>query len=445
MSSLPEERRTAIHLLRAGHSSDEVGQQLGWTDRWVRKWRKRFEEEGWPGLEDRCRAPRKHGARLPDSIRQAIVYARSELEAEAERGSALKYIGGRAVRTRLRVQEVDPLPSVATIERVLRQKELTRPYRPEPRAKIEYPHLKPDEPHQLCQVDIVPHFLTGGERVACFNAIDVVSRYPTGQAYGHRRAQDAMDFLIHVWQTIGIAHYTQVDNESCFSGGFTHQYVLGKVIRLALQVETDLVFSPVRHPESNGFVERFHQDYNWHVWQDTYLDNRDTVQRQADHFLSLYRQSQHHSALNEQAPHEVHHQATPHLLADDFILPELKLPLREGCIHFIRRVEADQTISVLNVDWPVPEAKPDTGVWATLEFRCSGVTLSVYDAAPDSSQRTCLITYPFPLSEKVYPAPRPDCAKQAGRKFVQKGVSLISATLRHTARMASKLFYGTMY
>jgi len=30
--------------------------------------------------------------------------------------------------------------------------------------------------------------------------------------------------------------YTQVDNESCFSGGFTHPGVLGKVLRLGLMV-----------------------------------------------------------------------------------------------------------------------------------------------------------------------------------------------------------------
>ena len=62
----------------------------------------------------------------------------------------------------------------------------------------------------------------------CFNAIDVVSRYPTGQVSTSRRASDACDFLIHVWQTIGLAQYTQVDNEGCFSGGQRTNMSLGK-------------------------------------------------------------------------------------------------------------------------------------------------------------------------------------------------------------------------
>jgi hypothetical protein len=37
------------------------------------------------------------------------------------------------------------------------------------------------------------------------------------------------------------------------------------VLRLALLVGTQLVFSPVRHPESNGTIERFHQDYSKNV------------------------------------------------------------------------------------------------------------------------------------------------------------------------------------
>jgi transposase InsO family protein len=406
MSTMPtpwEERHTAMHLLRAGHSVSEVAHQLDRTPQWVRKWRKRFEEKGWQGLADRPHAPHTHGTRFSGTVRCAIAQARSELEAEAAWGTGLKYVGGPAVRTRLKAQPGQVVPSVATIERVLREKEMTRPYQALSRPEIQYPHLHPSEPHQLCQADIVPHMLTGGEGVACFNAIDVVSRYPSGQAYAQQRSQDAANFLLHVWQTIGIAQYTQLDNEGCFSGGFTHPYVLGKVVRLALSVGTELVFSPVRHPQSNGSVERFHQDYDRHVWEDTYLDSRNTVDQQADHFFQLYRHSRHHTALNEQTPYEVHHRIPPRRLDPAFRLPEHKLPLREGRVHFMRAVRLDGTISVLNADWPVLDILPHTGVWATLELRCTGATLSIYDAAPDQPQRTCLTSYPFPLSEPVQP------------------------------------------
>jgi len=97
------------------------------------------------------------------------------------------------------------------------------------------------------------------------------------------------------------------------------------------------------------------------------------------------------------------HTANPVLrLPTDSQMPK-KLPLTTGKVHFIRRVEQDQKISLLNLVWNVPKAKPDQGVWATLAFSKSGARLSVYDAAPDAPKRTCLVIHPFHLKEAVQP------------------------------------------
>jgi hypothetical protein len=280
---------------------------------------------------------------------------------------------------------------------------MTRPRRDQEEQEIKYPRLHPTQPLQLCQVDIVPHYLKGGDAVACFNGIDVVSRYPTGQSYERRRSVDAQAFLIHLWQEIGIPQYTQVDNEACFSGGFTHPGVLGKVLRLALYVGTELVFSPVRHPQSNGSVERFHQDYNRHVWDDTDLQDCDDAQAQGQRFFANYRRSRHHSALDGCSPADLHTASARDKLSSSFTLPMKKLPLTKGCVHFMRHVSDDRTISVLNLTWAVPDAEPDQGVWATLEFHTSGAWLKVYDQAPDALERQCLVTHPFELKEPVYP------------------------------------------
>jgi hypothetical protein len=295
------------------------------------------------------------------------------------------------------------LPSVPTIERVLREAKLTQTKKEAAEPEVVYPRLRPGSAHQLHQVDIVPHYLQGGERTSCFNAIDVVSRYPSGLAFAQHRAEDATAFLLHMWQEMGVADYTQVDNEGCFSGGAMHPYVLGQVVRLALTVGTELVFSPVYHPKSNCFVERFHQDYNQHVWQDTYLENLEAVNEQSQHFFPLYRLRQDHHQLQEQSPTTIHQAHPSRQLAPDFTLPQKKLPLREGRIHFMRRVAPDGTIRVLNVDWSLPRFDLAKGVWVTIQFRTTDTWLSVFDTAPDAPQRDCLATYPFPLKEPVLP------------------------------------------
>ena len=368
---------------------------------WVYKWRQRFfEHEDWNDLKDRSRTPRYCPYKLPEEVLCEVRQARSELEAEASVPGKLSYIGAPAVQARLRKKKVKPLPSISSIERELRAAGMTKSRKPKLKPAVTYPHLHPSEPHQLVQVDIVTHFLPGGPCVACFNAIDVVSRYPTGQQYARRRSVDAVDFLIQVWQQLGIPQYTQVDNESCFSGGFTHKGVLGKVLRLALFVGTELVFSPIRHPESNAFVERFHQDYNENVWDKIELPDLGAVQLHSPAFFEAYRHSEHIAALAGKCPHKAH-AATPVLrLPDNFRAPK-NLPLTTGKVHFMRRVNQNRKISLLNLEWKVLKAKPDQGVWATLEFTKRSTNLRVYDAAPDAPKRTCLAEYPFPLKVPV--------------------------------------------
>jgi len=465
MTSLADERVSAIHLLRAGQTVNEVAKQLGHSERWVRKWWRRYQEASWAGLAERSRAPHWVARRLSDEVRRQIILARSALEAQAATGTGLKYIGAPAVRTRLKAQGCQPLPSIASIERVLQAAGMTKPRRAVAPVEVVYPHLQASQPQQLCQIDIVPHYLTGGTRVPCFNAIDVVSRCATGAAYEERRAQEACAFAVQVWQTMGIPRYTQFDNDSCFDGGHTHPYVLGQVVRLALAVGTEALFSPVQHPQSNGYVERFHQEYNRHVWDDTYLANLAAVKQQSERFFPLYCASGHHAALKGRTPQEVHGQPV-YRLPPNFTLPAGRLPLYEGRLHFIRQILPDDTISVLNVRWAVPNPEPHKGVWVTIELRTAGATLSIYDAAPDVHTRRCLATYPFPVKEPILPrtettlgcpsvwAAQPPLAEmpKPRRALVPQakvgsplGTALLLHALRSAIRWTRQATFGTMF
>ena len=77
------------------------------------------------------------------------------------------------------------------------------------------------------------------------------------------------------------------------------------------------------------------------------------------------------------------------------------MPLREGRVHFMRRVGEDGQARVLNVNWTVPEFDPTKGVWVTIDFKATGTMLSIFDEAPGRQERECIISYPFPLNEPV--------------------------------------------
>jgi transposase InsO family protein len=396
-------RQDAVYLLENSDTPVEVARKLGCSVRWVYKWQGRYEQEGWAGLKSRSRAPQCHPNELGEEVKRAIREMRWELEIEAQTPEKLSYLGAGAVCGRLQAKKVKPVPSISSIEREIRRAGLSRARRPG-QAEVVYPRLRPSQAHQLIQADIYPRLLRGGQSVACFNALDVVSRYPAcGQSFT-KSARDAASFLIQVWQEVGMATYTQVDNESCFSGGFSHPYVLGRVVRLALAVGTELVFSPFYHPESNGTVERFHQDYDTHTWARCLFDHLQMLQVFSNRFVDNYRHSHHHAALNGRSPAQLHLAPPFRHLPANFQIPD-PLPLTAGRVHFIRRVEANRHIKVLNVAWEVPLAEPNQGVWATLELTPKQARLIVYDTAPDAPVRKRLAIHPFPLKEKVVPLP----------------------------------------
>lgn len=392
-------RQDAVALLACGEKPSTVARKLGCSLRWVYKWQKRYEQAGWSGLESRSRAPHRHPTALEAQVKQAIRNARQELELEAQEPERLSYIGAAAVRARLQAKGLECLPSESSIERELRRAGLSHPPAvAEP--QVIYPQLQPSEAHQLVQVDIYPRIMQGGQAVACFNALDVVSRYPSGWQSFTTSAQDATEFLSQVWQEGGIPTYTQVDNEACFSGGFTHPYVLGRVVRLALLVGTELVFTPFYHPQSNGSIERFHQDYDRHTWAKFQFTSLEMIRHCSKQFFHNYRHSGHHSALKGSSPAQFQPAHPFRKLAVTFQIPD-PLPLMPGRVHFIRRVDAQHHIKVMNVAWPLLQAEPHQGVWATLELSPRQAHLLVYDAAPDALARKRLTRYPFPLKETV--------------------------------------------
>jgi transposase len=371
-------RHSLFHLLRSGHSPEEAATELGYCLSWVYKWRGRFEEAGWGGLESQSRAPHRHPTRISAKTERKILEIRAELEEEAQKPNALSYIGAPAIRGRLLERRLKTVPSISTIEKVLREAGVTKPRPTQAKPKTVYPRLHVEQPHQLTQMDNVPHFLRGGALVNCFNAIDVTSRYPEGKQYERKSTDEVLDFCLRTFHSLRIAEYTQMDNESSFNGGRTYPYVIGRVPHLMLLVGTQLVFSPYYHPKSNAYIERFHQDYIQNVWQKMQLQDLAHVRQISARFFGRYRLSRHHSELHGQSP------ATLHFAARRASCPKASpfpntCPLRKG-----------KSISCV----PSPKTRPfpfskSTGRrdWRNL-IRVCGRRYSFPDKEPDSASST---------------------------------------------------------
>jgi hypothetical protein len=118
-----------------------------------------------------------------------------------------------------------------------------------------------------------------------------------------------------------------------------------------------------------------------------------------------------------------------------FRLPK-QLPVTVGQVHFIRKVDEQHQVKVLNLNWDVPTAHPHQGVWVTLNITPSGATLSVFDAAPNAAKRTRLASHPFPIKEDVVPLAK---KFQAKRQHQPDWLELVARTLGYLSYRLSTM------
>lgn len=153
-------RHSLIHLLRSGRTPEEAAAELGYCLSWAYKWRGRFDEAGWDGLKSQSRAPRHQPSRTSEKTKRKILEIRVELEEEAKKPNALSYIGAGAIRGRMLERCLKAIASIGTIEKVLREAGATKPRQTQTQP-IAYPRIHVERPHQLTQMDNVPHYLSG--------------------------------------------------------------------------------------------------------------------------------------------------------------------------------------------------------------------------------------------------------------------------------------------
>src|SRR5438132_13285800 len=129
------------------------------------KWKKRFEREGLDGLRDRTRRPNVVPNATPAEVEDAIVRARKEL------ADAGEFNGPFSIADRLSGQGVAPLPSRATIARILSRRGQVRP-QPRKRPRSSYRRFQAGRPNEMWQSDWTEWHLADGRPVAIAGTLD---------------------------------------------------------------------------------------------------------------------------------------------------------------------------------------------------------------------------------------------------------------------------------
>jgi transposase InsO family protein len=251
------QRTSAVQRYLAGEDPASISASVGKTTRWLYKWVARHTPDDATWFEDRSRRPLTSPLRTPAEIEKIVEMVRLNLYNKG------LFCGNQAIQWELIDMEVQPLPSLSTIGRILRRRELThrRTGRYIPKGK-KYPELSALLPNQTHQADLVgPCYLSGPIRFYSLNAVDAAINRCGIEPMSCRAAQSVLDAVYALWLRMGIPENLQVDNDWAFFGSPTHPRGMGPLIRLCLRYGVKLWFIPPSEPWWNGVVEKFNDHY----------------------------------------------------------------------------------------------------------------------------------------------------------------------------------------
>jgi len=263
---MPEEleadRRRAVQRLQAGESVSAICSSMGYSRQWLYKWKERFEAGDPHWYQAKSRKPKSSPSKTRKETEELVISIRRSLEKQN------LFHGAQAIRWEMEDLNIEPLPSVRTIGRILARHDLIqrRQGRYKPKGK-KYPGPVPKKPGAVHQSDFVgPRYLQGPIRFYSLNSVDLASGRCAVQPVFQRAGQSTIDAVWKTWQRLGMPEHQQVDNEAIFYGSRAHPRGMGKLIRLCLNYDIEAWFIPPREPWRNGVVEKFNNH-----WEDKFL------------------------------------------------------------------------------------------------------------------------------------------------------------------------------
>ncbi len=350
-------RRKALRLRLSGMPLVQVLKIVHRSKAWFSKWTQRFEQFGAAGLKSRSRRPHHQPTVLPPPLVRTIVHIRRRLVRQP-----VGLIGAQAIQHELE-QLGGRVPSLASIKRVLHQHGLV-PKPPDPSYFPRPLHVMTGVLHAL---DWTCRYLANDVKVYAFHTLNLRTRACVQTIAANKQGTTVIAHLYQTWQTLGIPAFLQLDNDAAFCGGYKTPRRIGQVVRLCLYLGIELIFLPVAEPECNGEIEELNGLWSRAYWQRRHFSSFRQVQRTSPQFVQWYGTRYCPPALAGKTPAQAQRTEGHRRLTAAQVrgLPGT-LPITAGRIHFIRRVQADGTITLLSETWRVGRRFAGHYVWATI-------------------------------------------------------------------------------
>ena len=364
---IQKQRALAVQRYLEGESPESICASLGKTKPWLYKWVARHTPDDPTWFEDLSRRPLFSPYRTPAEIEKIVEMVRLSLYNKG------LFCGNQAIQWEMIDMEVQPVPSLSTIGRILRRRELThrRTGRYVSKGK-KYPELPGLLPNQTHQVDLVgPCYLTGPIRFYSLSAVDIAINRCGIEPMSSKAAQSVLDAVYAVWLRMGLPENLQVDNELAFYGSPTHPRGMGPLIRLCLRYGVNLWFIPPSEPWRNGLVEKFNDHYQQKFLDKVTMLSMPQLRQESLAFEHRHNSTYRYSKIQGKTPLKA--------LADTekkLVFPSKshapRHPLdkpEEGCYHLVRFIRSDCRLDIFGEIFPAPPETQYEYVVATIDVK----------------------------------------------------------------------------
>ncbi len=329
------------------------------------KWVGRYLSDGASGLEDRSRAPRRHGRRMAPELAEAIIALRRDRP----------YWGPRKLRAILARETPSVIwPAASTIGDLLRAHGLSEPRRRRRRAQpASQPFLEVKAPNDVWCIDFKGWFRTGdGRRCDPLTITDADSRFLLVCHIVEPRTEPVRAVVEEAFGTHGMPRAMRSDNGAPFASTGA-----GGLSRLSLDwVKAGIRLERIEpgKPQQNGRHERMHRTLKAETSRPPAASLAEQ-QARFDAFRHDFNRHRPHEALGQQPPADFYrpsarpwpdHLAQPWYDADHAerrVRPNGEIKWG-GNLVFISEVLAGEPVGVAEThtgDWIVRYADIDLG------------------------------------------------------------------------------------
>ena len=399
-----QDRINAVSRYLKGEKHSKICMNLGISGKWLYKWigryknAKRGDKRKW--FQEHSRAPKNVHRKTDPEIEKLVVNVRKSLVEGKTEDTKYRCIGAEEIEFRmdeLGYSEKE-IPSIPTIKRIIKRNKLIKQKRKRYvrcKSKKRYTLLNPTKVNEMHQIDIVgPRYIKGYGAISSINMIDVAGNKAHIKQYTSGTLDYVLELLQDYWTKNAIPNYLQMDNGGCFIGDLKHPRHFSRVVRLCMYLGIEPVFIAQSKPWMNGSIESFNDEFEEKLWSKENFKYLEHIRRESKIFLVRHNNRQdwkNRKTTLEKIPIRK--------IPQDFKIDANNLPLTKGKVHFIREVNKDGKINVLNEDFHVDKSLAHDYVWATINTKEKHLT--VYHREKKADEARLVKTHRYKIDEMV--------------------------------------------